>query len=346
MAVTTTTRLGITRWSDGADPFTRAQMDNDHAQIENLVAIDQQGTFASRPAAGVRGRYYYATDNGLVYRDNGTGWTQIGPASALAGDTTSITWGVAASNGATGRMSDAGHTHGTPTAVAPTSSAPGDVVATGTGTSIALATHKHAREAWGTAGQITTLTFGGAATAGSSGAVADAAHSHGMPANPISATLTNKGSILVGTGGGAYSAVAVAADRTLLLADSSQASGVRWGQNPHLTAYTEAYEDVAASTATTTLNFSTSTIKRITLSAATTLAFTGVPASGVAFSVSLWIIQNATGGFATTWWSGIRWASGTAPALTTTANARNVVTLTTFDGGATWDGFFIGRDMR
>jgi hypothetical protein len=41
------------------------------------VAIDTQGVFTSRPAAGSYGKYYYATDTGALYRDNGTTWVQV-----------------------------------------------------------------------------------------------------------------------------------------------------------------------------------------------------------------------------------------------------------------------------
>lgn len=39
-----------------------------------LSAVISRGTFASRPAAGSAGRLYYATDNGYIYRDNGSSW--------------------------------------------------------------------------------------------------------------------------------------------------------------------------------------------------------------------------------------------------------------------------------
>jgi microcystin-dependent protein len=47
-------------------------------------AKDSQGLLANRPVStggspGKQGRYYWATDNGILYRDNGTGWDAIGP---------------------------------------------------------------------------------------------------------------------------------------------------------------------------------------------------------------------------------------------------------------------------
>ena len=48
--------------------------------IPGGVAYDNQGSISARPAAGVRGRYYFATDNGQLARDTGTAWIPIIPA--------------------------------------------------------------------------------------------------------------------------------------------------------------------------------------------------------------------------------------------------------------------------
>lgn len=47
----TTTRLGIQRWDQGSDPFTRAQMDSSHAALETLAAGYQKDVGGGRPAA-------------------------------------------------------------------------------------------------------------------------------------------------------------------------------------------------------------------------------------------------------------------------------------------------------
>lgn len=65
MAVTTTTRLGVTRWSAGSDPFTRAQMDASHAALElNGAKWLPADVLANRPAASaaVARCFYDATD--------------------------------------------------------------------------------------------------------------------------------------------------------------------------------------------------------------------------------------------------------------------------------------------
>src|SRR5215831_14639844 len=44
------------------------------AGVNNAYLIGLDG---AKPAASTDGRYYYATDTGLLYRDNGAAWVQI-----------------------------------------------------------------------------------------------------------------------------------------------------------------------------------------------------------------------------------------------------------------------------
>jgi microcystin-dependent protein len=46
------------------------------------VAVDLQGLLNALPAPGVVGRYYWATDQGSLYRDDGASWRIIGPQPA------------------------------------------------------------------------------------------------------------------------------------------------------------------------------------------------------------------------------------------------------------------------
>jgi hypothetical protein len=45
-------------------------------KIGPIMAVDMQGTLAQRPAAGVRGRFYNATDDSL-FRDDGSQWVRL-----------------------------------------------------------------------------------------------------------------------------------------------------------------------------------------------------------------------------------------------------------------------------
>lgn len=78
MAESDSPRFGLRRWSAGTDTPSRAEFDTGHANIDLLAAIDKQGTFAARPAAGVVGTYYWDTTNEYLWRDNGVGWFTVG----------------------------------------------------------------------------------------------------------------------------------------------------------------------------------------------------------------------------------------------------------------------------
>lgn len=79
-----------------------------------------------------------------------------------------------------------------------------------------------------------------------------------------------------------------------------------------------------------------------TISAATTFTLSNIPAAG---NVSTFIIDLTNGGSAViTWWSGIKWVAGTAPSLT--AAGRDLVGFITHDGGTTWVGVLVAKDVR
>jgi len=84
MAVTTTTRFGLYRWSSGADAFTRTHMDTSHSVIESKGAIYVQGVFSARPVAGVEGRFFFATDTSAMYYDTGSAWASVQTTASIA----------------------------------------------------------------------------------------------------------------------------------------------------------------------------------------------------------------------------------------------------------------------
>ncbi|HKE77415.1 MAG TPA: hypothetical protein VKB57_27595 [Acidimicrobiales bacterium] len=78
----------------GSDP--PAGMDQQKALVDKLdpnTAVDYQGTLAARPAPGTPGRYYFATDNGVLYRDTGTAWTTVSTRDR-------VIWGMVLGTGA------------------------------------------------------------------------------------------------------------------------------------------------------------------------------------------------------------------------------------------------------
>lgn len=79
-----------------------------------------------------------------------------------------------------------------------------------------------------------------------------------------------------------------------------------------------------------------------TISGATTFTVSNVPATGTA---ATFILDLTNGGSAAiTWFAGVKWAGGTAPTLT--AAGRDVLGFFTHDGGTTWTGLVMGKDVK
>lgn len=79
-----------------------------------------------------------------------------------------------------------------------------------------------------------------------------------------------------------------------------------------------------------------------TVTANTTLTLSNKPTVDRALTFVLHVTNG--GAFTVTWWPGIKWAEGTPPTLT--AAGRDVIAFNSLDGGATWDGYLLGKDMR
>lgn len=79
-----------------------------------------------------------------------------------------------------------------------------------------------------------------------------------------------------------------------------------------------------------------------TISGDTTLTVSNVATTGTTSSFVLDLTNGGTGTI--TWWSGVKWAGGTTPTLT--ASGRDVLSFFTHDGGTTWSGFVLGKDVK
>lgn len=147
MAVTQTTRLGISRWSAGTDPFERAQLDADHALLESKTGIFLSGLIGARPAASaaLARAFYLSTDEqaprGIVYYCDGTTWVSLNAYAAPSGTVN-----------------------------------PGDTASAGTATTTSRSDHVHAQLAWGSVGDIAAT--GTSASAGVATKYARADHVH------------------------------------------------------------------------------------------------------------------------------------------------------------------------
>ena len=79
-----------------------------------------------------------------------------------------------------------------------------------------------------------------------------------------------------------------------------------------------------------------------TISTTTTFTVSNVPSTGTAVA----FILDATnaGSSSITWFSGVKWAGGTAPVLT--ASGRDILGFFTHDGGTTWNGLVLAKDIK
>lgn len=90
------------------------------------------------------------------------------------------------------------------------------------------------------------------------------------------------------------------------------------------------------------INLNTGNYFTRTISGATTFTVSNVPTTGTAIS---FILDLTNGGSATiTWFSGVKWAGGTAPTLTSAG--RDVLGFFTHDGGTNWTGLVLGKDVK
>lgn len=79
-----------------------------------------------------------------------------------------------------------------------------------------------------------------------------------------------------------------------------------------------------------------------TISASTTLTVSNVPATGIAASFVLELTDG--GAYTVTWWTGVKWAGGTPPTLTT--SGKDIIGFYTHDNGTTWNGLVLGKDVK
>lgn len=150
----------------------------------------------------------------------------------------------------------------------------------------------------------------------------------GTPTAPTASPGTN--TTQLGTTGFTTAAVAVETAR------ATTAEGLLAPKiNPTLTGPFEARVAMAANN----VDCNAGSFFTKTISGLTTLTVSNVPASGVVPSIILELTNG--GAFAITWWSGMKWPSGVAPALT--VSGVDTLGFYTLDGGTTWRGMLLGR---
>ena len=108
--------------------------------------------------------------------------------------------------------------------------------------------------------------------------------------------------------------------------------------------FSEEYAAVTSSSAAVSLDLRTASNFSHDLTENTTISFANPAASGKVSAATVRIIQGSTAR-TITWHSSIKWASDTAPTLSTGDDDVDVFTFYTVDGGSTYYGFTAGQDL-
>ena len=106
--------------------------------------------------------------------------------------------------------------------------------------------------------------------------------------------------------------------------------------NPVLTGYTEHEVANTSATGSYSLDCAAANFWDLTLTGNITIAPTNVPPSTRMWAGTIVAKQDATGGRTITWPTGSKYPGGVAPPATTTANAIDIWSLMTYDGGTSW----------
>jgi hypothetical protein len=144
---------------------------------------------------------------------------------------------------------------------------------------------------------------------------------------------SNAGSLVSFSAGTKNVFVAIAADRVVMLDETTGAARVKG----------ELVSTPSVSAGALTLDLANANVFRVSLSASvTSLTISNPIASGSCSSFTL--ILDITGNYSITWPASVKWPNASAPALTTTAGKVDVLTFLTTNGGTTWLGFTAGKN--
>jgi hypothetical protein len=107
------------------------------------------------------------------------------------------------------------------------------------------------------------------------------------------------------------------------------------------TAVSTGHRETRVAVSGTDIDLATGNYFTKTISGSTTFTVSNVPASG---TVGAFILELTNPGTAVTWWSGVKWVSGTQPTWTVTGT--DILAFYTIDGGTTWRAFAVGKDSK
>jgi hypothetical protein len=312
------------------------------------------GNTAARPGTPVQGDVRFNTDTGLEVF-NGSTWETLSGASTpyvkKAGDT--MSGALVVSSGGIAVTGNSSIT-GTLTGLTGLTVASGGISVTGnstvTGTLSGLTGLTVSSGGIAVTGNSTvTGTLGGLTglTVASGGLTVSAGGFSVTGNSTVTGTLTATGTSTFGSGSTAYVTIAGGGTNPTLSTNSGNLSLTpNGGYTVNAGGYAETSQSVTA-VASTTITVTSGTV--VYLSQATnitTLTISSAPTSGTSVALTIIRLHDATTNtYTITWPASVKWSAATAPTLTQTANAVDIITMFTRDGGTTWFATAI-TDMR
>lgn len=109
-----------------------------------------------------------------------------------------------------------------------------------------------------------------------------------------------------------------------------------------ITSLRETKVDLTSSAGVVTANLSLGNLFTLTAIENTSISVTNVPATGQVISLVLEITNG--GAFSISYWTGVKWGNGTAPTLT--ASGKDILAFYSHDGGATFNGLVLAKDVK
>ena len=135
--------------------------------------------------------------------------------------------------------------------------------------------------------------------------------------------------------------ITLPASRTVQKDNTGNISGATLTSATLTTPTATGLKETKVAVSSSDIDLSTGNYFTKTISGSTTFTVSNVPSTGTAVS---FVLELTNPGTSVTWWSGVKWAGGTAPTLT--ASGKDAFGFYTHDGGTTWNGIVLGKDLK
>jgi len=150
----------------------------------------------------------------------------------------------------------------------------------------------------------------------------------------INSDLDSLDALFAAAGNGTSVGLNVGSGKTLTVAGTLNATGTTNLTNPTVTNYVETVQALGTVGASSTLSLTNGTVLTATLTASTPCTFT-MPTATAGKSFIL-ILTQASSGMTTATFTGVKYPFGTAPTITATASAIDILTFVAV--GSVWYG--------